>query len=211
MEAIIGAITAIALGVSANLVTPLVQKRLKIVDPVPTSVPEYDTTPSDHTDSGELEAWREANRRKRNLFFAQVYAYGFSFFSIYAAVFLSLSWSAGISNDALNFTNTKLGFDFILYREYFSTASALIAIALYMPSLIAARKIANAIYHVAFRYGPIGRIRYLSFVALGMVFMALIIAGHAIFLLNEMRGYVESVVLPFLVMFMVAGFASSRR
>jgi len=131
IEAIIGAIAAIVLGIAANILTPHVEETLKIGRPKNPPLPIEIEEPGESASDEELEAWRAYNRRKLKVFWWQVYVYGASFFAMYMAVFLPLSWSAGLSADAINLSFTRLDVDVILNRERFSTLSALLAILLY--------------------------------------------------------------------------------
>lgn len=211
VEAIIGAVVAIALGIAANILTPHVEEKLRIRRPnnPPKSVEDYE--PDDNASDEELEAWRANNRRKAELLFWQIYVFGTSFFAMYMAVFLPLSWSAGIAEGSINFADTRLGLDLVLQRENFSSVAAIFAIVLYIPCWYVAQKIADLITSIALRYGAVNEVRYGAFIALGMFFMALLVAGHMIFILNSSKEYFESVVLPFVVLLVVGMFASSRR
>ncbi|MBE0448854.1 MAG: hypothetical protein IBX64_12325 [Actinobacteria bacterium] len=211
VEAIIGAVVAIALGIAANILTPHVEKKLKIrrLRNPPKPIESYE--PDENASDEELEAWRSNNRRKAELLFWQIYVFGASFFAMYMALFLPLSWSSGISTESINLATTRLGLDVVLLHQNFSTISAIFAIILYIPCWYVAQKIADLITSIALRYGAVNEIRYGAFIALGMFFMALLIAGHVIFILNPSKGYIESVILPFIVLLAVGAFASSRR
>ena len=211
VEAIIGSVAAIALGIAANILTPHVEKTLQIHRP--NNPPKLDEgyEPDENASDEELESWRANNRRKVELLFWQIYVYGASFFAMYMAVFLPLSWSAGIAEEGINLVDTRLGLDIVLHRENFSSVAAIFAIVLYIPCWYVAQKIADLITSVAFRYGSVNEVRYGAFIALGMFFMALLVAGHMIFILNTSKGYFESVILPFVVLLVVGMFASSRR
>lgn len=210
-EAIIGGIVAVALGIAANILTPHIQDKLRLNKPKNPPPPEAAEPPDENATDEELEAWRARNRRKLELLFWQVYVYGASFFAMFAAVNVPLNWAAGIGAEALDLEATRLSVSFILGSDKFSFVSAVVAMALYIPCWYVAQKVADLATAIALRYTSVNEVRYGAFVALGMFFMALLVAGHAIYLLNPVRGYIESVVAPFMVLLVVGAFASSRR
>ncbi|WP_286271633.1 hypothetical protein [Thalassotalea hakodatensis] len=210
LEAIIGGVVAIALGVAANIITPHVENKLKIRLPDHPSKTE-NFEPNKNASDDELEVWRANNRRNAQLLFWKFYVFGASFFAMYLAVFLPLSWSAGISENSINLAGSRLGFDYTVTRDNFSTVATIFAMILYIPCWYVAQKIADLITSIAHRYGAVNEIKYGVFIALGMLFMALLVAGHMIFILNPSKSYIESVVLPFIVLLIVGIFASSRR
>ena len=211
LEAITGGILAIVLGIAANILTPHVEDKLRLNRPKNPPKPKNIEQPLENATDEELEAWRAQNRRKRELFWWQVYVYGASFFAVYMSINLPLNFSAGIGTEGLDFSSTRFPFNGYLAKEHFSFISAALGILLYIPCWYVAQQVANLVTAFALRYGVVSEIRYGAFIALGMFFMALLIAGHTVYLLNPMKGYVESVLLPFMVLFFVAMFASSRR
>ncbi|HFC30475.1 MAG TPA: hypothetical protein ENJ44_05475 [Oceanospirillales bacterium] len=211
LEAIIGGVVAIALGIAGNILTPHVEDKLRLRSPKNPPKPEILELPSEEASDEDLEAWRAQNRRTLELFWWQVFVYGASFFVMYLAIKIPLNWSAGIGAEGLDFSTTRLGLNFVLSSDKFSLIAVALGIILYIPCWYVAQRIANLVTTFALRYSSVNEIRYGAFVTLGMFFMALIVAGHVIYVLNSTKGYIDSVVLPFIVLLIIGAFASSRR
>ncbi|MFL1465952.1 hypothetical protein [Marinobacter sp. HN1S83] len=211
LEAVIAGLAAVALGIAANILTPHVQEKLSLQRPTNPSPPVPRVAPSPDSSDEDLAAWRAKNRSKLNLFSWQVYVYGVSFFAMFAAINIPLTWVAGIGTKALDLETTRLSLNLVLQSEQFSTVSAIGAMALYIPCWYLSQKVANLITAITLRYSDVNETRYAAFVGLGMFFMALIVAGHTIFLLNPDNSYLASVVAPFLAVLVIGAFISGRR
>jgi len=211
IEAVIGALFAVALGIVANILTPHVQEKLSLPRPQNPVPPKTRPAPRPDSTDEDLAAWRAENRSKLNLFSWQVYVYGVSFFAMFAAINIPLTWVAGMGTQPLNLETTRLSLNHVLQSNQFPTISALGAMILYLPCWFLSQKVANLITSITLRYSDVNETRYAAFVGLGMLFMALLVAGHTIFLLNSNSSYLASVVAPFVAVLVIGALVSGRR
>ncbi len=208
LEAILGAISAIVLGVAGNLLTPYVREflRLQPEKEAPPS-PTQPTTPQEPED---IETARARNRAQLHALVWQAYLYGISFFFIYMAIYLPLSFSAPM-NGQLDLSHTRIGIDRFIAQEKFATLAALLAVALFAPLWLLAQKIAQGVAAIWRRFYYVGPYRFGAFATLAVALLSLVLAGHVIYLLYPGKSYTDAVLLPFILFLVVGAFAASRK
>jgi len=172
--------------------------------PPPHIPPDTSRAPED------VEAARARNRAQLHALVWQAYLYGISFFFIYMAIYLPLSFSAPI-NGTLDLSQTRFGVQRFISQEYFSTLAALLAFAAFAPLWLLAQKIAQGVATIWRRFYYVDPIRFGAFATLSVALLSLIIAGHVIYLLFPSKSYSDAVLLPFILFLVVGAFAASRK
>ncbi|QBB68902.1 hypothetical protein ELE36_00095 (plasmid) [Pseudolysobacter antarcticus] len=208
LAAILGALSAIVLGIAGNLLTPYVREFLRLppekeAPPLPTP----STTPQEPED---IEAIRARNRAQLHALVWQAYLYGVSFFFIYMAIYLPLSFAAPI-NGQLDLSHTRIRLDWIFAQENFATLAALFAVSLFAPLWLLAQTIAQGVAVIGRKFYYIGPYRFGAFATLSVALLSLVLAGHVIYLIYPNKSYTDSVLLPFIVFVGVGAFAASRK
>lgn len=211
LEAILGVISAIVLGVAGNLLTPYVREFLSLppekeVPPTPTP----SDSPEEPEEPEDVEAARIRNRVQLHALFWQAYLYGISFFFIYMAIYLPLSFSAPI-NGTLDLSQTRIGIQRFIAQEHFATLAALLAFGLFAPLWLLAQKIAQGVAVIWRRFYYVGPIRFGAFATLSVALLSLVLAGHVIYLLFPSKSYTDAVLLPFILFLVISAFAASRK
>lgn len=208
LEAILGVISAIVLGVAGNLLTPYVREFLCLL-------PEKEahplrTQPTAPQELEDIEAIRARNRAQLHALVWQVCLYGISFFFIYMAIYLPLSFSTLI-NGQLDLSHTRIGIDRVIAQEKFATVVALLAVALFAPLWLLAQKIARGVATIWRRFYYVGPYRFGAFATLFVALLSLVLAGHVIYLLYPSKSYTDAVLLPFTLFLVVGTVAASRK
>ena len=209
LEALLGVVSAIVLGVAGNLLTPYVREFLHL--PAEREEPPTSTTPSKPPQYPEdIEVDRARNRELLHALAWQVYLYGVSFFFIYMAIYLPLSFSATL-HGTLDLSQTRISINHIIPQEKFATLAALLAVALFAPIWLLAQKIAQGVAFVWSRFSHVGSYRFGAFATLSVALLSLILAGHVIYFLYPGKSYADAVLFPFIACLLVGGFAASRK
>lgn len=161
--------------------------------------------------SGELEARRESNRKRLVELVAQVYFYGASFYVLFAAIYLPLSFKNFGTPKSLDFLSTRLPLDLTLASHNFSTVALVAAFTLYIPCWLLSIKVASLVARIWHNYQEVTPLRFGLFITLSMFLFGFLICGNWIYILYPQNSYVMSVLLPFVIILLAAGFASSRK
>ncbi|MDH2917750.1 MAG: hypothetical protein PXX73_00955 [Sideroxydans sp.] len=209
LEALLGVVSAIVLGVAGNLLTPYVREFLRL-PPEREEPPPSTTSPRPPQEPEDIETARARNRELLHALVWQVYLYGVSFFFIYMAIYLPLSFSATL-HGVLDLSQTRISLDRVIPKEKFATLAALFAVALFAPIWLLAQKIAQGVASVWSRFAHVGPYRFGAFATLSVALLSLILAGHVIYLLYPSKGYADAVLFPFIAFLLVGGFAASRK
>lgn len=208
LEAILGVISAVVLGVAGNLLTPYVRDFLHL--PPENETPPSPKPPSPPQESEEIEVIRARNRAQFKALVWQAYLYGSSFFFIYMAIYLPLSFSTTL-NGVLDLSHTRIGIERYISQEKFSTLAALLAIVLFAPMWLLAQKIAQGVAAIWRRFYYVGPYRFAAFATLAVALLSLVLAGHVIYLLYPSKSYIDAVLLPFILFLVIGAFAASRK
>jgi len=208
LEAILGVVSAIVLGVAGNLLTPYVREFLRL--PPEKEAPPSPTQPTTPQEPEDIEIVRARNRAQLHALVWQTYLYGISFFFIYMAIYLPLSFSAPI-NGQLDLSHTRIRIDWFIAQEKFAILAALLAVALFAPFWLLAQKIAQGVAAIWRRFYYVGPYRFGAFATLSVALLSLVLAGHVIYLLYPSKSYTDAVLLPFILFLVVGAFAASRK
>lgn len=209
LEALLGVISAIVLGVAGNLLTPYVREFLRL-PPEREEPPHPFVSPGAQQEPEDIEAVRARNRELLRALLWQVYLYGVSFFFVYMAIYLPLSFAASLYG-VLDLSQTRISIDRVIPQEKFATLAALLAVALYAPIWLLAQKVAQGIAAIWRRLSYVGPYRFGAFATLAVALLSLVLAGHVIYLLYPSKGYFDAVLFPFILCILVGGFAASRK
>ena len=201
LQIMLGATASIALGVIANLLTPFFKaffRKTRRQPPVqrPAAPPPIARPES----RAELDARRAYNRQRLGMWFFQLWTFALSFFVVFVALWLSLLWANGPRGlrAGLDFTSTRLAWDFVLAHEQKTAAALIMAMVLYLPCLWLAYKLTDLTSYVVDAFVEVNRVRYLAFVALWMFVIALLLAGHLTYLLHPNKAYLDALLWPFI-------------
>jgi hypothetical protein len=200
---------AIACGVAANLLTPAVRRALALEIPqLPSPRQQNEPEPESPPD---IELLRGQNRRRLNEFLAQSYFYGVSYYAMFSALYLPLKFKTLGPESVLELSKTRIPIERVVPSEHFMTFALVGAFILYIPCWSLAVNVATLVARIWHNYQEVNAIRFGAFMTLAMLLFAFVICGHWIYLLYPRNSYLGSVLMPFMVMLFVAGFASSRR
>lgn len=202
MEVFLGAVMAIVLGVTANLISPYVKEfmgvRYGFDEQPPPSMPE---PPND------LKGWREFNKRKLETTVSKMFTYGFSYFAMYLAFYVPLVISGGFINTSVNLQPTRLGLEFVIDSENISIICACMAVFLYFPFWKLAKTISLYVCKLLWQFTFINEIKFFAIACMAMIFCAFFIAGNINYFLNLQAGWWESIRFSLMIGFLVFGAA----
>ncbi|MDO6564229.1 hypothetical protein Q4488_12615 [Amphritea sp. 1_MG-2023] len=200
MEAIIGSVVAIILSMIANVLTPFFQDFFKIK---PVTVPDVPEQEIQEPEPSNVEEWRAQNRAKLEAVVGKVYFYGFSYFAMYMAFFISISLNGGLVNPTINLIDSKLAIDYVINKDNLSTICAIFGVLAYAPFWKVSQFIASFISSIVVRFTFVNEVKYLAFTVLAMVFWSFFIAGNVSWVLNVDAGWFDSIKLSLILWFLL--------
>lgn len=159
----------------------------------------------------DMEVMRARNRKKLKELAALCFYYCFSFYALFAAFYLPLQFKQFGVARVLDLGNTRLPLSGSVPSEKFMWIAIVLALALYIPCWLTSVKFADFVARIWHRYREVTAIRHGAFITIGMFLFAFLVAGHWIYVLYPRYSYLSSVATPFLAIFLIAGFASSRK
>lgn len=203
-EFILGAIVAIILGIMANILTPYFQNYFRLKTPKENIKPELD---NDDSESNDIEKWRAKNRQKLTNDVNRAILYLFPYFTMFSAIYLSVIFHGGFFNPSVDLLESKLSINFIINEENLSLIAAVIGALLYLPFWKISQILATFIAKKVSEYSKVDEIRYLSFVALIMIFWSFFIAGNISWVLSHSAtwfGSIKTSLLIWILLFLSA-------
>lgn len=200
LEAILGGMVAIILSMIANVLTPFFQDFFKIK---PVTVPDIPEQEIPEPDSSNVEEWRAQNRAKLEAVIGKVYFYGFSYFAMYMAFFVPISFNGGIVNPTVNLIDSKLAIDYVINNDNLSTICAIFGVLTYTPFWKVSQFIASFVSSIVVRFTFVNEVKYLAFTVLAMVFWSFFIAGNVSWVLNANAGWFDSIKFSLMLWFLL--------
>jgi len=193
-------LSGVFFAVSAAILTPYVIKFFNLKVPSTHVNLEDIEIPLGRNDDN-LESWRKNNRLSFEDFSSRVLLFVTSFYAMFVATYVPISLQGGILESSLDLNFTRLHIDYILLGDSYYLASIILASLLYLPCFYLSTKIANLVTRLIYKYRHTSKKQYRSFVFLSMVFLALVIAGQVVFILNPGSSWIDSMLIVFILIF----------
>jgi hypothetical protein len=216
MEGFFAWLGTLITSILGNLLTPRVKQIFgrwinfdpPKLDPAPLVEPE--PVPTDPLSEEEQEAIRAHNRARLEAFSGLVILYGMTFFSLYQAFATPLRIKM-LGAQSLNLSQTRLGWNLSLDATDVTLIALAFAIALYLPLLSGAQRIAHYVAVVWNRLQRVSPFRFSSFIYLAFFVLALLVCGHWVYVFYPQFGYGQAVGMPFVIMVVAFMFFASNQ
>lgn len=219
----IAAVVLVPLAVSilANVLTPHVVAQLRHLSARPESgskpLGTLGTPPPKAPGAGfgkvDIAVRRQRNMKSLNLWVKRFVVFGGTFYALFAAVYGPLSFTTFPSlgeGTVLDLSSTRLWFTGSVNSGDFAIISLSIAVLLYLPCWFAGRSVAGAVSAIVHNFKEVTEFQRDLFLYVSVVFIVLLLAGHVSYLLYPSLDYVTALAIPFVVLLLAGGAASSN-
>lgn len=204
IEAFLGAVAAIALGMIANILTPYFQDLFINNPPAAPNVPDQENL---NPDQNDLNAWRAQNRARAESIYEKVTFYLFAYGAMYFAFFIPMTMNGGLIDPSIKLIESKLAIDFVINGDNMSKICAIFGVLAFVPCWKLSQIIANVVASIVVRFTFINETKMLAFTVLAMILCAFFIAGNVSWVLSVDAGWIDSIKASLILWFVLMAFA----
>jgi len=207
-------ITTVILNVISGLLTPHARRWLSwSFTPNKISQLDVDVELIEATQSpAEKEQIRAQNRKKLDELLKFIFLHGSTYFLLFASIYMPFGWAA-LSVEGVGVGNTRLSWvcsSCFIGSENQTMLSISIAGLLYIPVWLCSQIISSPIATVFDHFNKVTPNKYLAILAFVFLGLTLLIAGHWVFILYPKYSYLQSLGIPFIVIFLGGALATSN-
>ena len=204
--------SGVLVGIIANLLTPYIKKKFQPKIKIKQKPTITNIQPESKNDQS-IETWREFNKRKLCNNLVAIFFYGASYWVLFYAFFMPLSFYSFPDGINVNLTNSKIPINYIINEKNIYIICMVLAIFTFFILIPFIKYLTNRLCGFLWKYIEITQLKYNAIFLLITFFMSTFLMGNIHYLLhidatwwNSIKYYL--LILPALVF---VAFAAGKR